>query len=101
MVPEKYASGTSPVFSRIMSPYPRLTRSSTIWDVRRHCHTMALPTHSPVCRSQRKVVSRWLVMPMAAISAGLTPLRRTASCRLVIWESRISRGSCSTQPGLG
>ena len=31
---------------------------------------MALPTHFPVCRSQRKVVSRWLVRPMAAMSPG-------------------------------
>ena len=38
--------------------------------VRRSCQTMALWTGSPVSRSHTMVVSRWLVMPMAATSRG-------------------------------
>ena len=40
--------------------------------VRRSCQTMARGSASPVLRFQMTVVSRWLVMPMAATSAGLT-----------------------------
>ena len=39
--------------------------------VRRSCQTMALWIGWPVLRSQTTVVSRWLVMPMAAICSGL------------------------------
>ena len=39
--------------------------------VRRSCHTMALWIGLPVLRSQTSVVSRWLVMPIAATSLGL------------------------------
>ncbi len=42
-------------------------------EVRRHCQTMALAMGSPVSLSQTTVVSRWLVMPMAARSSALTP----------------------------
>ena len=37
--------------------------------MRRSCQTMALAIGSPVLRSHTTVVSRWLVMPMAATSA--------------------------------
>ena len=72
-----------------------------ISEVRRHCQTMALAMGSPVALSQITVVSRWLVMPMAATSAAVTPslliaLRDTSSV-----VSQISMASCSTQPGLG
>ena len=55
----------------------------------------------PVYLSHTTVVSLWLVMPMAAISAALAPIlasacRATASC-----VSKISSASCSTQPGCG
>jgi hypothetical protein len=40
--------------------------------VRRSCQTMALQIGCPVVRSQTTVVSRWLVIPMAATSAALT-----------------------------
>ena len=43
--------------------------SSQIAAVRRSCQTMALAIGRPVARSQTTVVSRWLVMPMAAMSA--------------------------------
>ena len=41
--------------------------------VRRSCQTMALPTGRPSARSHSKVVSRWLVMPMAAMRLPSTP----------------------------
>ena len=41
--------------------------------VRRSCQTMARPSGRPVARSQTSVVSRWLVMPIAARSAGRMP----------------------------
>ena len=62
-----------PVFSRIMSPCPSATSLSMMSEVRRHCHTMAFAMGSPVSLSQTTVVSRWFVMPMAAISLALTP----------------------------
>ena len=38
-------------------------------ELTRLCQTTALATGRPVWRSQRIVVSRWLVTPMAATSA--------------------------------
>ena len=56
-------------------------------------------TGFPVVLSQRTVVSRWLVMPIASI---LT----LGACRIVfriefLTLCHISSGSCSTHPGLG
>ena len=47
------------------------------------------------------VVSRWLVMPMAAISSEVMPQLASASASVELWLAQICRGSCSTQPGLG
>ena len=55
----------------------------------------------PVERSQTRVVSRWLVMPSAATSAGRAPRRASASPATPTWEDQISLASCSTQPGWG
>ena len=55
----------------------------------------------PVSRSQRMVVSRWLVMPMAAMSAASTPDWAMTSIITAYWEDQISMASCSTQPSLG
>ncbi len=52
--------------------------------VRRSCQTMALWIGWPVSRSQISVVSRWLVMPMAAMSAAEIPafsMRRARGAR--------------------
>ena len=69
--------------------------------VRRHCHTMALAMGRPVSLSQRMVVSRWLVMPMPAISSGATPDWATTSIMVAYWDDQISMASCSTQPSWG
>src|SRR4051794_28001808 len=47
------------------------------------------------------VVSRWLVMPMAAMSAAERLALRIASCATASWVVQISSGSCSTQPDWG
>ena len=58
---------TRPVFSAIVSAMPGVSLSvSQMPAVRRHCQTMAWWMGSPVARSQRIVVSRWFVMPIAA-----------------------------------
>ena len=67
-----------PVLRWIISSCPARFRSSQKFAVRRSCHTMALQTGSPVPRSHRTVVSRWLVMPMAARSPALIPARASA-----------------------
>ena len=62
---------------------------------------MALQTLFPVALSQRTVVSRWLVMPMQAMSVGERPLFSKTSSIAFSSVARISMGSCSTQPGRG
>ena len=69
--------------------------------VRRHCHTMALPTGLPVSRFHTTVVSRWFVMPMAAMSPGPRPWVTVSSASAPSCEDRMSLGACSTQPGWG
>ena len=78
-VSEKYASIRRPVFSRIFSSQPSARSSSHRGAVRRHCQTIALYTGRPVSFSQTIVVSRWLVMPTAAMSAAERLLVRNAS----------------------
>jgi hypothetical protein len=69
--------------------------------VRRSCHTIALWIAAPVARSHTTTVSRWLVMPIAAIPAAPTLLVSIASRAVATTSRQISSGSCSTQPGLG
>ena len=47
------------------------------------------------------VVSRWLVMPMAVMSPGATPVLAMTSIITAYWEDQISMASCSTQPSWG
>ena len=102
LVPEKYASTTRPVLRRIVASCPSAFRRSQIGALTRLCQTMALATGLPVWRSHRMVVSRWFVMPIAAMSAGprarpaAAPPRATSSC-----DDQIASGSCSTSPGRG
>jgi len=69
--------------------------------VRRSCQTIALQIGSPDCRSHTSVVSRWFVMPIAAMSAALTLAFVNASAATPACDDQMSRGSCSTQPGFG
>ena len=76
----------------------RLQRSQ-IGAVRGSCQTMARWTGSPVARSHTTVVSRWLVMPMAAMSAaGEARSARAPRARARQRVDQMSSGSCSTQP---
>ncbi|CAM5238812.1 hypothetical protein STENM327S_01773 [Streptomyces tendae] len=65
------------------------------------CQTMALWTGSPVFLSQTRVVSRWLVMPMALMSSRVMPAFSTAPATTSWTLVQISVASCSTQPGFG
>ena len=69
--------------------------------VRRSCQTMALWIGLPLTRSQTIVVSRWLVMPMPAMSLAATPAFAIASRTVATTLDQISSGSCSTHPGAG
>ncbi|MNT90064.1 hypothetical protein D3C72_2308980 [compost metagenome] len=69
--------------------------------MRRSCQTMALWIGLPVSRSQTTTVSRWLVMPMPAMSAAEIPAFLIASLTVKTTVSQISSGSCSTQPDFG
>ncbi len=65
------------------------------------CQTIAFITGSPVLRSHTTVVSRWLVMPSAAMSPALAPADAIASSMTSLVRAQTSLGSCSTQPGFG
>ena len=101
LVPEKYASSTRPVRDCRKSACPSARSRSHSGAVRRSCQTMARASGRPVARSQISVVSRWLVMPMAATSAAVAAALRSASRATSSWLCQSSPASCSTQPGRG
>ena len=100
-VPEKYASTTRPVLRRNSGSWPSALRRSQIGALTRLCQTMAFATGVPVCRSHSTVVSRWLVTPMAAMSAAVAFAAAIASRAVASWDAQIASGSCSTSPGAG
>jgi hypothetical protein len=55
----------------------------------------------PDARSQTSVVSRWFVIPIAAIRLPSTPAAVSASPTAMVTLSQISSASCSTWPGSG
>src|SRR5256885_1377577 len=62
-----------PVLAEISGSWPSAFNLAQMSDVRRSCQTMARCTACPVARSHTTVVSRWLVMPIAAMSCALRP----------------------------
>ena len=62
----------------------------------RLCQTIAGATGRPVTRSQRIVVSRWLVMPMAATRSAEVPLDSSTRRAQESCDRQMSSGSCST-----
>jgi hypothetical protein len=96
-VPLKYGSSTRPVTRRTSRLVPRGAQLAQRLAVRRSCHTMARCTGAPVARSQSSVVSRWLVMPIAAMRAPDTPAAARAPAVASTTLCQISAGSCSTQ----
>jgi hypothetical protein len=101
LVPEKYESIGRPVLDLTIFSRSRSLSSSQNAAVRRSCQTIALYNGRPVSRSQTMVVSRWLLMPMAAMEVPFKPAWVTASAATPAWVDQISCGSCSTQPGWG
>ncbi len=100
-VPEKYGSRRRPVRSAMVASSPL---ADSVWQmsaVRLSCQTMAGPSGLPVALSQKTAVSLWLAMPMPAMSDGGTRACASASRAVASCVDQISRGSCSTQPGLG
>ncbi len=85
----------------IIASWPSARSAAQIAAVRRSCQTMAFWSGAPVARSQTSVVSRWLVMPMAAIPAAPSGVFEIASRQVSSVEAQISAGSCSTQPDCG
>ncbi|CAM5739722.1 hypothetical protein SBADM41S_04165 [Streptomyces badius] len=99
--PAKYEASGSPVSRRNRS-WPTLRPSSLqSASVRVSCQTSALCTGSPVFLSHSRVVSRWLVMPIALTSAEVMPALTMAPATTSWTFSQISVASCSTQPGFG
>ena len=101
LVPEKYGSRRRPVSRAIRGSWPASRMLAHIPAVRRSCHTMARRGEPMVSRSQKQIVSRWLVMPTAvggsALACGLAISSRSAASV----ADQISPGSCSTQPLAG
>ena len=83
LVPEKYGSSSSPVFCENFFSSPCFFSLWQSAEVRRSCQTMALWIGLPVALSQMTTVSRWLVMPIAAMSEAPRPavLQRLAAGR--------------------
>ena len=91
----------SPVLRRMTRSSLRARSRSQMPAVRRSCQTIALQIGSPVTRSQTTVVSRWFVIPIAATSVGDTLAFVNASAATPACDDQMSRGLCSTHPGLG
>ena len=92
---------TSPVLSRTRCSCPSLLSRAQVSVVRRSCHTIAWWSARPERRSHAAVVSRWFVIPMAAMSRPRSPASRSARWTVATAEPQMSSRSCSTQPGLG
>jgi hypothetical protein len=101
LVAEKYGSILRPVRSLTSESSPASESLAQAAAVRRSCQTMARWIACPVLRSQTSVVSRWLVMPIAAISLPSIPAFAIASRQVASTLSQRSSGSCSTQPEAG
>ena len=110
-VAEKYGSKIRPVFCWIISLIGRTFPSASVIvcpsnasqysAVLRHCQTIALQIGCPFFLSQMIVVSRWFVIPIAAISSAVTLILDIASTATPSCVDQISFASCSTQPGCG
>ena len=81
------------------APAPRSSSQNSA--VRRSCQTMAGATGTDVARSHTIVVSRWLAMPMPAMSAADTPALSRAPRAVASCACQSCSASCSTQPGCG
>ena len=101
LVAEKYGSSTRPVRAVIVGSCPACRSAAQASAVRRSCQTMAWWIGRPVARSHTIAVSRWLVMPMPAISFASTPARAIAARTVATTVDQMSSTSCSTKPDAG
>lgn len=85
-----------PVRRRNSSSSPSADQRSTMSSVCLESHITALCTGRPVLRSQIRQVSRWLVMPTAAMSDAAMPASATAPCIVPRTDSHSATGSSST-----
>ena len=97
----KYGSSVRPVAARTASSWPSARNSTSRDAVRRSCHTTARWIGFPVARSHTTIVSRWFVMPIAAMSEAARFEAASASFMHAASAVQISSASCSTQPGFG
>src|SRR6187401_3057542 len=77
-----------PVLAEILGSWPSLLSLAQMSAVRRSCQTMARCTACPVARSHTTVVSRWLVMPIAAMSFDFSPAFSSASRQVAIVDGQ-------------
>ena len=97
---ENSGSRPRPVRARTSGSAPRERSAAQNGAERRHCHTAQGPAGAEVARSQRATDSRWLAMPMAAISpAPLVAIAETQSAAASTTVHQRSARSCSTQAG--
>jgi len=96
LLAEKYGAMGRPVVLRKASlPPSRAAKASHKGVVRRSFHTIALWYGFPVRLFHTTVVSRWLVMPIAAMSAAVKLALVNACVTHFCVLSRSSIGSCS------
>ena len=81
---------------RTSSSMPCARRRPQMAAETRLCQTIAGATGWPVVRSQRIVVSRWLVMPMAATCSAAVPLASSTRLAHESCDRQMASGSCST-----
>ncbi|MNY10046.1 hypothetical protein D3C86_1430010 [compost metagenome] len=101
LVAEKYGSSSRPVFAATRGSWPAVLSTAQSAAVRRSCQTMAGWISAPLAASHTRVVSRWLVMPMAAICRACRPAWLSAAWHTCSTPCQISSPSCSTQPSRG
>src|SRR5438552_3666304 len=89
-----------PVLAEISGSWPSAFSLEQTSAVRRSCQTMARCTAWPVARSHTTVVSRWLVMPIAAISLAFRPAFSSASRQTMMVEVQMSSGSWPGRHGI-
>src|SRR6266536_3549844 len=96
-VAEKYVRMGSPVRERTSGSKPPAMSARHFVSVRVSCQTIAGAIGIPESASQRTTVSRWFVTPSASTGSRGPAATVSATTRSTL--SRISRASCSTQPG--
>ena len=83
---------SSAVLLQLVRKAPRCAGPARRWRCGSACRS---------ARSQTTIVSRWLVMPIAAISSAAMPAFASAPRAVSSVVRQISSGSCSTQPDAG